>query len=81
MGDYAENALMKLTCTTQSSEGSTLYVTYAPCFDCAKLIIQAKIAKVIYRDIKDDYGGIKLLQRAGIEVTRVIDNKIVNTNA
>lgn len=77
------NALMKLTCTTQSSEGASLYVTYAPCFDCAKLIIQAKIAEVIYRDIKDDYEGIKLLQKANIKTIQIVSNgvTVTNTNA
>lgn len=74
------NALMKLTCTTQSSEGASLYVTYAPCFDCAKLIIQAKIAEVIYRDIKDDYEGIKLLQKANIKTIQIVSNKVPDTN-
>lgn len=74
------NALMKLTCTTQSSEGASLYVTYAPCYECAKLIIQAKIAEVIYRDIKDDYEGIKLLQRTNIKVIQIVDDT-TNSNA
>lgn len=62
------NAITKLARSSNNSEGSTLYVTASPCIECAKLIIQAGIKRVVYgaRYRLDD--GIKLLERAGIEV-------------
>jgi len=66
------NAITKLARSTQSSCGSTLYTTLSPCFDCSKLIIQAGVTKVVY---KESYryadSGIALLERAGIEVVQV----------
>ena len=61
------NAIAKIARSANSSSGSTLYVTLAPCFDCAKLIIQAGIIRVIY---KDEYAknGLSLLKKAGVEV-------------
>ena len=63
------NAITKLARSTQSSCGSTLYTTLSPCFDCSKLIIQAGITKIVY---KESYryadSGLALLERAGIEV-------------
>ena len=54
-----------------SSEGATLYVTASPCVECAKLIIQAGIRRVVYKDSYRLNDGIELLQRAGIEVEQV----------
>jgi dCMP deaminase len=62
------NALMKLAKSTQSSLGSTVYVTISPCFDCAKLMIQGGVKRVVFRDIYRNRNGIDLLERAGIEV-------------
>jgi len=59
------NAILKLTRSAESSEGATLYLTVPPCVECAKLIIQARIARVVYaRPHKRD--GLHLLERAGI---------------
>ena len=66
------NALMKLAKSTMSCKDSILYTTTLPCFDCAKLIIQAGVKEVFYCEDYRDMSGIKLLQRAGIEVTQVI---------
>ena len=44
------NAITKLAKSTQSSLGATLYCTLSPCFDCAKLIIQAGISRVVYKE-------------------------------
>ena len=44
------NAITKVSASTQSSEGSTLYVTLSPCRDCSKLIHQAKIKRVVYNE-------------------------------
>ena len=66
------NALMKLAKSTMSCKDSILYTTTAPCFDCAKLIIQAGVKEVFYCEDYRDMSGIMLLQRAGIEVSQVI---------
>lgn len=66
------NALMKLAKSTMSCKDSTLYTTTLPCFDCAKLIIQAGVKEVFYCEDYRDMSGIMLLQRAGIEATQVI---------
>jgi dCMP deaminase len=62
------NAITKLARSSNNSEGSTLYVTAAPCIECAKLIIQAGIKRVVYGETYRLDEGVKLLQRAGIEV-------------
>ena len=55
------NALMKLARSTNSAEGATLYSTLSPCFECAKLIYQAGIATVIYKEKYSDVEGISFL--------------------
>lgn len=62
------NAITKLARSNNNSEGATLYVTASPCIECAKLIIQAGIKRVVYAESYRLDDGIKLLQRAGIEV-------------
>jgi dCMP deaminase len=64
------NAIAKIARSNNSSVGSTLYVTLAPCFDCSKLIIQAGIDRVVYRD-KYAKNGIALLNKAGVNVTQI----------
>lgn len=65
------NAISKVAKSGNSSEGATLYVTASPCIECAKLIIQAGIKRVVYRDEYRLTDGIDLLARAGIEVEKV----------
>tara|TARA_R110002110_G_scaffold357567_1_gene566937 strand:- start:1195 stop:1623 length:429 start_codon:yes stop_codon:yes gene_type:complete len=65
------NAITKLARSTNSSEGATLYVTCSPCFDCAKLIIQAGISSVVYRDEYSSDKGISLLRKAAIPVEKL----------
>ena len=65
------NAITKVAKSGNSSEGATLYVTASPCMECAKLIIQSGIKRVVYRDEYRLTDGIDLLRRAGIEVERV----------
>lgn len=65
------NAITKVARSTQSSEGSTLYVTTAPCFDCAKLIIQAGIIRVVYLEEYKNKEGINLLKIAEIPVEQI----------
>lgn len=62
------NAISKVARSANSSEGSTLYVTASPCIECAKLIIQAGIRRVVYAEEYRITDGIDLLKRAGIEV-------------
>lgn len=62
------NAITKVAKSNNSSEGSTLYVTTSPCIECAKLIIQAGIRRVVYGEHYRLDDGIKLLKKAGIEV-------------
>lgn len=62
------NAITKLARSHNSSEGATLYVTASPCLECAKLIIQAGIKRVIYAEQYRLQDGIELLKRANIEV-------------
>ena len=61
------NAITKLARSTNSGEGATLYVTASPCIECAKLIIQAGIRRVVYGEKYRLDDGLRLLQRAGIE--------------
>ncbi len=63
------NAITKLARSSNNSDGSTLYVTASPCIECAKLIIQAGIKRVVYAEKYRLDDGIKLMQKAGIEVT------------
>ncbi|MBR1522080.1 MAG: dCMP deaminase family protein [Bacteroidales bacterium] len=62
------NAITKVAKSGNSSAGSTLYVTASPCVECAKLIIQSGIQRVVYRDAYRLTDGIDLLRRAGISV-------------
>ena len=61
------NAITKVASSTQSSGGSTLYVTLSPCTDCSKLIHQAKIKRVVYWEQYKHTSGIEFLEKAGIE--------------
>ena len=62
------NAITKLARSSNNSEGSTLYVTAAPCIECAKLIIQAGINRVVYGEKYRLDDGLKLLRKANIEI-------------
>src|SRR5574344_521781 len=62
------NAITKLARSHNSSDGSTLYVTASPCIECAKLIIQAGIKRVVYGENYRLTDGIKLLEKANIIV-------------
>ena len=61
------NAITKLARSTNSGEGATLYVTASPCIECAKLIIQAGIRRVVYGEKYRLDDGLRLLQRAGVK--------------
>lgn len=62
------NAITKLARSSNNSEGATLYVTASPCIECSKLILQAGIKRVVYGEHYRLEDGIKLLERANIEV-------------
>jgi dCMP deaminase len=62
------NAITKVAKSNNSSDGATLYITTSPCMECAKLIIQAGIRRVVYFDNYHTPDGIALLHKAGIEV-------------
>ena len=62
------NAITKVAASTNNSQGATIYITASPCLECAKLIIQSGIKRVVYDDEYRLKEGIELLQRAGIEV-------------
>jgi len=68
------NAITKVARSHNSSDGATLYVTASPCMECAKLIIQAGIKRVVYGEHYRIMDGIELLERAGIEVVYVGDD-------
>ena len=64
------NAITKVAKSSNSSLGATLYVTASPCMECAKLIIQAGISRVVYLEEYRITDGVDLLRRAGIRVER-----------
>jgi len=62
------NAITKIARSHNSSDGATLYVTASPCIECAKLIIQAGIKRVVYGEQYRIMDGVELLEKAGIVV-------------
>ena len=64
------NAIAKVSGSTESSEGATLFVTTAPCIHCAKMIFQSGIKNVYYRDSYRDNAGIEFLEKGGIGVNQ-----------
>ena len=65
------NAITKVARSNNSSDGSTLYVTASPCLECAKLIIQAGIARVVYNETYRITDGLELLERAGVKCIHI----------
>ena len=65
------NAITKVAKSNNSSEGATLYITTSPCMECAKLIIQSGIKRVVFCDRYHKEDGINLLKRAGIEIVHI----------
>ena len=62
------NAITKLARSSNNSDGATIYITASPCIECAKLIIQSGIKRVVYGEKYRLTDGVDLLERAGIEV-------------
>ncbi len=65
------NAITKVAKSNNSSEASTLYVTTSPCMECAKLIIQSGIKRVVFADLYNKDEGLSLLERAKIEIVHL----------
>ena len=65
------NAITKIARSNNNSDGATLYVTASPCIECAKLIVQAGIKRVIYSEKYRLTDGIDLLERAGVQVVHL----------
>ena len=65
------NAILKLARSNNSAEGATLYITLSPCRDCSKLIHQAGIIRVVYRDEYKDTSGLDFLKSANVEVEQI----------
>ena len=65
------NAITKVAKSNNSSENATLYVTTSPCLECAKLIIQSGIKRVVFTERKESNDGLPLLKRANIEVVQI----------
>lgn len=70
------NAITKVAKSGNSSEGATLYITTAPCIECAKLIIQSGIERVVYAEEYRKSEGIELLKRAKVEVENFKDDEV-----
>jgi dCMP deaminase len=65
------NAITKVAASNNNSKEATIYITSSPCIECAKLIIQAGIKRVVYSDKYRMEEGINLLKRAGIELNYI----------
>lgn len=67
------NAILKVACSTQSCQGATLYITMSPCKDCSKLIHQAGIVRLVYKEGYKDDEGLAFLEKAGVSITHIQD--------
>jgi dCMP deaminase len=65
------NAIAKLAQSTESGLDSDLFVTHAPCLDCAKLIYQSGIKRVWFRTAYRDSAGVEFLKTSGVKVENV----------
>jgi dCMP deaminase len=65
------NAIAKLAKSTESGLGATMFITHAPCMDCAKLIFQSGISHVLYRNSYRDTAGVDFLEKGGIQVQQL----------
>ena len=67
------NAISKVASSTQSCKGATLYITLSPCKECSKLIHQAGIVRVVFKEAYKDDSGVRFLKKAGIDVKLIND--------
>jgi dCMP deaminase len=65
------NAIAKLAKSTNSGLGATMFITHAPCMECAKLIYQSGIGNVLYRNAYRDSGGVAFLEKSGVKVEKI----------
>ena len=65
------NAIMKVSASTQSSKGATLYITLSPCRECSKLIFQSGIRRLVYNKEYKDTSGVDFLKKSGIDITYI----------
>ena len=65
------NAIMKVSASTQSSKGATLYITLSPCKECSKLIFQSGINRLVYHTEYKDRSGLDFLIKSGIEISHI----------
>ena len=70
------NAITKLARSHNSSDGATMYITASPCIECAKLIIQSGIKRIVYGENYRLRDGLDLLERAGIETIFIDKEKL-----
>ena len=63
------NAILKVAASTQSCKDATLYITMSPCKECSKLIHQAGITRVVYKESYKDRSGLEFLEKAGVKIT------------
>lgn len=65
------NAMAKIMRSTVSAEGATMFITHAPCVECAKLMYQGGITRVVYETDYRDRNGVEFLQKCGVEVCKI----------
>jgi len=70
------NAIAKLAKGNESGDGSTMFLTHAPCIDCAKQVYTAGINKVYYRNSYRDSQGLDFLEKCGVEVVNISPGEI-----
>lgn len=70
-----ENLIMKLSKSTESSDGSSMFVTHNPCFVCSRLIYGAGVKEVYYSFDYRDSSGIDFLRKCGIKVEKICQKK------
>ena len=66
-----QNAIAKLAKSNESGLGATMFITHAPCLDCAKLIYQSGIGHVLYRNSYRDTNGIDFIKKAGMKIDKI----------
>ena len=74
------NAIAKLAQSAESGANATLFVTHAPCLNCAKLVYQSGISSVYYRTQYRDDAGIQFLKNAGVEVIHYDEQGLHSTS-
>ena len=70
------NAILKISRSTQSCEGATLYLTLSPCKECSKLIFQSGIKRVVYIQDYHDNEGLVFLESAGVETLKISQEEL-----